>query len=118
MELTDLIAQMGGLQSMAGELGVSESQAASGAAALLPTVLGGFQKEAQAQPQGVDLGALLGKLGGGALLDNVLAQESTDVSKGNDVLGTIFGSKDVSRAVAQQASAKSFVVLPNVPGTS
>ena len=36
MQLTDLLAQTGGLQSMARELGVSESQASSGAAALLP----------------------------------------------------------------------------------
>ena len=107
MELTDLIGQMGGLPSMARELGVSETQAASGAAALLPAILGGFKKQAQAQPAGVDLGALLGQLGGGALLDNVVAQEPTDVSKGNDVLGAIFGSKDVSRAVAQRASTQS-----------
>ena len=31
MEITDILAQMGGLQSMARELGVSETQAASGA---------------------------------------------------------------------------------------
>ena len=33
MQLTDILAQMGGLQAMARELGVSESQAASGASA-------------------------------------------------------------------------------------
>jgi hypothetical protein len=101
VELTDLIGQMGGLQSMARELGVSEAQAASGTASLLPSILSGLKKQAQAAPQGFDLGGLLGQLGGGALLDNVIAKEPTDVSKGNDVLGTIFGSKDVSRAVAQ-----------------
>ncbi|MGE0439211.1 MAG: DUF937 domain-containing protein [Gemmatimonadales bacterium] len=106
MELTDLIAQMGGLQSMARELGVSETQAASGAAALLPAVLGGFKKQTQA-PGGPDLGSLLGQLGGGALLDDVMAPAPTNVSRGNDVLGAIFGSKDVSRAVAQHASGQS-----------
>lgn len=34
MEMTDVLARMGGLQSMARELGLSESQAASGASAL------------------------------------------------------------------------------------
>jgi hypothetical protein len=64
MQLTDILAQMGGLQSMARELGVSENQAASGAAALLPAILGGFKK--QAQPTGVEgLGDLLGGLLGG-----------------------------------------------------
>jgi hypothetical protein len=41
---------MGGLQSMARELGISESQVASGAAALAPAILGEFKKQAQAQP--------------------------------------------------------------------
>ena len=99
---------MGGLQSMAQELGVSESQVKSGAAALLPAILGGFKKQTQAQPTGLDgLGGLLSQLGGGSLLDNVLSPQPTDVSRGNDVLGQIFGSKDVSRTVAQDAAAKS-----------
>lgn len=106
MQITDILAQMGGLQSMARELGVSEAQAASGAAALAPAILGGLKK--QAQPGGLDgLGGLLGQLGGGGLLDNVLSPQPTDTSLGNDVLGQIFGSKDVSRTVAQNASAQS-----------
>jgi hypothetical protein len=108
MQITDLLAQMGGLQSVARDLGVSESQAASGAEALLPAILGGFKKQAQAQPAGLEgLGGLLGQLGGGGLLDQVLAPQPTDVSPGNDVLGQIFGSKDVSRTVAQNAAAQS-----------
>ena len=108
MQITDILAQMGGLQSMARELGVSEAQAASGAEALIPAILGGFKKQAQAQPTGLaGLGGLLGRLGGGGLLDNVLAPQPTDVSQGNNVLGQIFGSKDVSRAVAQNAASQS-----------
>lgn len=108
MQITDLLAQMGGLQSMARELGVSETQAASGADALIPALLGGFKKQAQAQPAGLEgLGGLLGQLGGGSLLDNVLAPQPTDLNRGNDVLGQIFGSKDVSRAVAQNAASQS-----------
>lgn len=107
MQISDLLAQMGGLQSMARELGVSESQAASGAAALLPAILGGFKKQAQA-PAGLEgLGGLLGQLGGGGLLDSVLSPQPTEVGRGNDVLGQIFGSKDVSRTVAQNAAAQS-----------
>jgi hypothetical protein len=108
MQITDVLAQMGGLSSMAKELGVSESQAAKGAEVLIPAILGGFKKQAQAQPSGLEgLGSLLGQLGGGGLLDNVLAPQATDVSRGNDVLGQIFGSKDVSRTVAQGAAARS-----------
>jgi len=108
MQITDILAQMGGLQSIARELGVSETQAASGAAALAPAILGGFKKQAQSQPAGLEgLGGLLGQLGGGGLLDNVLSPQPTDVGRGNDVLGQIFGSKDVSRTVAQNAASQS-----------
>jgi hypothetical protein len=107
MQMIDVLSQMGGLQSMARDLGVSESQAAAGAEALLPAILGGFKKQAQAQPSGLEgLGGLLGQLGGGGLLDNVLSSEPTDASLGNDVLGQIFGSRDVSRTVAQDAAGR------------
>lgn len=108
MQITDILAQVGGLQSIARELGVSETQAASGAEALAPAILGGLKRQVQSQPDGLQgLGGLLGQLGGGGLLDNVLAPEPTDVSRGNDVLGQLFGSKDVSRAVAQNAASQS-----------
>jgi hypothetical protein len=42
-----------------------------------------------------------------ALLDDVLSPQPTNVGRGNDVLGQIFGSKDVSRTVARGASAQS-----------
>ncbi len=104
MNLTDILAQTDGLASMARELGVNERQAASGAEALLPAILGGFKK--QAQGGGMDgLGGLLGQLGGGSLLDDVLSPQRTQVDRGNDVLGQIFGSKDVSRTVAQNAAS-------------
>ena len=107
MQINDILAQLGGLQSMARELGISETQAANGAAALVPAILGGFKKQAQAQPTGLEgLGGLLGQLGGGSLLDNVLSPQPTDVSRGNNVLGQIFGSKDVSRTVAQNAASR------------
>jgi hypothetical protein len=108
MQITDILAQTGGLQSMARELGVSENQAASGAEALIPAILGGFKKQAQSQSSGVEgLGDLFGKLGGDSLMDDVLSPEPTHVDRGNDVLGEIFGSKDVSRTVAQNAASQS-----------
>jgi hypothetical protein len=107
MQITDVLAQMGGLKSLARDLGISEEQAARGADALTPAVLGGMKKQAQTQPTGVEgLGGLLGRLGGGGLLDDALSPQSTNVNRGNEVLGQIFGSKDVSRAVAQNASSQ------------
>lgn len=106
MQITDLLAQMGGLQSISKELGVSEAEAARGTAALVPAILGGFKKQAQSQAAGVEgLGGLLGKLGGSGLLDDVLAPQPTNVNRGNDVLGQIFGSREVSRAVAQNVAS-------------
>src|SRR5262245_29132020 len=105
MNLTDILGQMGGIQSMARELGVSEQQAASGASAMLPAILGGFKKQAQAGSGAEGLGGLLSQLGGGSLMDDVLSTHPTPVDRGNGVLGQIFGSKDVSRAVAHNASS-------------
>ncbi len=108
MQLSDLLAQMGGLDTVSRELGVNRQQAASGIEALLPAILGGFKKQAQSRPGGMEgLGGLLGQLGGGSLLDDVLSPQPTHLEKGNDVLGQIFGSKDVSRTVAQDAAARS-----------
>jgi len=108
MQLNDLLAQMGGLDTVSRELGVNRQQAASGIEALLPAILGGFKKQAQSRPGGMEgLGGLLGQLGGGSLLDDVLSPQPTHLEKGNDVLGQIFGSKDVSRTVAQDAAARS-----------
>ncbi|MEH6756344.1 MAG: DUF937 domain-containing protein [Parasphingorhabdus sp.] len=104
MSILEILQKSGGIETMARELGVNETVAQAGAAALLPSILGGFKKTAQSQPSGLDgLGGLLGQLGGGGLLDSVLGTQPTPVDKGNDVLGQIFGSKEVSRTVAAGA---------------
>lgn len=108
MQLDEVLQQIGGIGAMARELGVSETQAASGAAALLPAILGGFKRQAQTYPAGLDgLGAALRQIGGGGLLEEVLSPQPTDVGRGNDVLGQIFGTPDVSRTVAQHAATQS-----------
>lgn len=107
MQIMEMLSQTGGIDSMARELGIPREQAQSGAAALLPAILGGFKKQAQSGVStGGGLGDLLGQLGGGGLLDDVLSPQPTHVSRGNDVLGQIFGSKEVSRTVAGNASSQ------------
>jgi len=107
MQLSDILNQTGGLQSIARELGIGDDEAASAASALAPAVLGGFRKQADSHPQGLQgLGGLMNSLGGGGLLDAVLAPSPTNTAPGNDVLGQIFGSKEVSRAVAQNAASQ------------
>jgi hypothetical protein len=89
------------------QLGLNASQTTSALEALLPTVAAGFQRSASG---GAGLEDLLGALTGGAPSRYVedpseLAQPAA-VNDGNNILGQIFGSKDVSREVAARASAQ------------
>ncbi len=109
MDIASILQQSGAIGSIAQQLGVDEGVAQMGANALLPSILGGFKKTAQAQTEsgGMEgLGGLLGQLGGGGLFDSVVAPEPTPVDQGNNILGQIFGSKDVSRTVADHASGQ------------
>lgn len=106
MNIADILKQTGALDSISRELGVDTGTAQAGAAALLPAILGGFKNNAQAQPDGLGgLIGMIGGMGGGGLLESVLGQQATPVDQGNDILGQIFGSKDVSRQVAGSAAA-------------
>lgn len=108
--LLDMLGGQAGIAQIAKEMGVDQATVQQGAMALLPAVLGGFKKQATAQPQGLDgLVGMLGGMGGGGLLDAVLAPQATPVDQGNQVLGQIFGSKDVSRTVASQAASRTGV---------
>ena len=121
MNVSQMLEQTGAVDAISRELGVDPATAQAGATALLPSILSGFQNpvaapEAQASESAFPglggLGGLLGsigRLGGGELLDNVTSSEPTQVNKGNEILGQIFGSKDGSRAVAASASAQSGV---------
>lgn len=102
--LIDALGGLGGLQQIATELGVDQQTVATGAAALLPAVLGGFKKQAGGAGGLDGLAGMLGGLGGGGLLDAVLSPQATPIDQGNQVLGQIFGSPDVSRTVAGQAA--------------
>ncbi len=110
MDMMDMLRASGGLDAIANQLGIPPAMAEAGAGALLPAVVGGFQKQSDAAGGGEGgLGSLigmLGELGGAGLADNVLGPQDTDVNKGNDILGQIFGSKDVSRTVAGHASGQ------------
>ncbi len=111
MGMMDILTQTGGIDAIAKQLGVPPAMAEIGAKALLPAVVGGFNKQADAAGGGeAGLGGLiniLGGLGGSGLAANVLGDEPTNVDQGNQVLGQIFGSKDVSSTVAGHAAGQS-----------
>ncbi len=110
MQVLDILKATGGLDAIATQLGIPPAMAEAGAGALLPAVLGGFRKQDEAAPAAAGgLADILGSLGGAGLATNVLGAEPTDINRGNDVLGQIFGSKDVSRTVAGHAAEQSGV---------
>ena len=121
MDMDQMLQQTGAVEAISRELGVDSATARAGASALLPSILSGFKNPVAAEdaapaksafPALGGLGGLLGTiggLGGGSLLDNVTSTEPTEVDKGNQILGQVFGSKDGSRAIAASASAQSGV---------
>lgn len=120
MNIDQMLQQTGAVEAISRELGVDSATAQAGAAALLPSILSGLQNPVAAEPQAAvsapagmgGLGGLLSTLsglGGAGLLDNVTSAEPTEVGKGNEILGQLFGSKDGSRAVAASAAAQSGV---------
>lgn len=79
---------------LAARFGISPDQASAALGSLMPAVAGGMQRRA-------DTGDLAPVEQAGSQID----QPST--SAGNDILGHIFGSKDVSRQVADHAAGQS-----------
>ncbi|MGN6498109.1 MAG: DUF937 domain-containing protein [Tsuneonella sp.] len=114
MNMTQVLQQSGVIGSMASELGVDESTARKGAGALLPAIVAGMGRSHIGAGGGGGglagaLGGLLGGGLGGGLLDSVLGKGATPTQPGNEILGEIFGNKDVSRGVAQEAAETSGV---------
>lgn len=72
MNLTDILAQAGGIESMANQLGIPPAIAKQGAEALLPAILGGFKTQAQNAGGVEGLGGLLGQLGDGNPLNDII----------------------------------------------
>lgn len=96
------------VSELARQLGVGEKDARTAADQLIPALARGLQNNARTD-QGLD--GLIGALARGKhsnYLDNLssLGQQST-VQDGNSILGHIFGSKDVSRNIANHGAQQS-----------
>ncbi len=109
MSLTQMLQQSGAIESMAGELGIDQRTAQTAAGALLPAIVAGMGRSSAGSGGLGGLGSLIGGMAGGGaaggLLDAVLGKSPTPPSQGNDILGNIFGNKDVSRGVASEVAA-------------
>ena len=103
-----LAAQNGGAtRQLEQQFGLSQDQVSSALSALVPALAAGFNRN-MSSPQGLD--GLISALSGGQhqrYVDDLSALGGADtVADGNGILGHIFGSKDVSREVANRASAE------------
>ena len=98
MQGVDQLLRAGGLdvETLAARFGLGPVQARSAMGALLPAVAGGFQR----------LGPAAGTV---AESQGVAGASDADTAIGNAVLGQIFGSKEVSRQVADHAAGQSGV---------
>jgi len=107
MPLYDMMAQNSeAMKAMARQFGLSEAQVDQAMEALLPAFSTGLKRNAN---NPMDVGNFLQALAGGHhaqyFEDMQKAFSPSGVEEGKGILGHIFGSKDVSRAVAAQAAA-------------
>ncbi|WP_337188066.1 DUF937 domain-containing protein [Phenylobacterium sp.] len=96
MALLDIISQAAGsaaIEQVGARVGLTPAQSRAAAAALLPALAGGLKR----QSGNSDLGGLLA-----GLSPATAAGAAPDL--GNQILGQVFGSKDVSRTVAANAA--------------
>lgn len=108
MNLQDLLNSAGGQQSLknlGGNLGLNASSTNSLVDALAPMLMGALQKQTTSGDSLDSLKRALQKGGHQSYLEQPESMFSqAAVKDGNDILGHLFGSKDVSRNVAAHAS--------------
>ncbi|MGH6761891.1 MAG: DUF937 domain-containing protein [Phyllobacterium sp.] len=108
MALIDMFLNAQGgqnVEALAKQFGLSQAQAASAIEAMMPAFSQGLKRNT-ADPMGA--GAFIQALSSGQhanYFDNPQAAfKQAGISEGNGILGHLFGSKDLSRAVADQAA--------------
>jgi hypothetical protein len=100
------------VDNLSSQFGLSPQQTQGALEALLPAFSMGLQRQTQAPDM---FSQLAGMMTGGQGYQQAFEDANNDgipdhlQQQGNAVLGQLFGTKDVSRAVAQQASAMSGV---------
>ncbi|THF55806.1 DUF937 domain-containing protein [Ollibium composti] len=108
MPLFDMLAQAQngqGLELLARQFNLSQQQAQLAVEALLPAFSQGLKRStSDAQGLGGFMNALASGQYGQFFENANQAFSQQGVNQGNDVLGQLFGSKDLSRAVAAQAA--------------
>jgi hypothetical protein len=108
MNLLDLLDSEGGgraVAGLAGKLGIDEEQARQLIGSLSPAVATGLQKRAQSSDGQTELAQELGSGRFQRYLDQPdRLSDDRAREEGNQILGQLFGSKEVSRNVAARAA--------------
>jgi hypothetical protein len=108
MNLLDLLDSAGGAQSLGkitSNLGLDESKTKNLMGALTPALMGAIQKQTRSEGGLSSFVNALQKGNHQQYLDNPATMTSPEtVADGNNILGHLLGSKDVSRNVAAQAA--------------
>lgn len=103
-QLLDLINRFGGedaVSAMAARVGLSPEQTQSAMAALMPAVAGSMAKHVEANgPAGLDAAA-----GQAAAIPGGAVASDAAVEHGTNILGSLFGSSQVTDAVTGNAAA-------------
>lgn len=106
--LQDILSQQNGgvVKQLASQYGLDESQAQSAISSLVPALARGVRNNAAQGGNGIEslMGALQSAGDLNSLSDAAQLGGQPSVDQGNNFLGQIFGSKDVSRGVADRAS--------------
>ncbi|MEM8877690.1 MAG: DUF937 domain-containing protein [Pseudomonadota bacterium] len=96
------------VKNLSRQFGLSEQQTQTAMGAMMPAFNEAMRRNAQSVDQMQRFWSEMNQRNLQQFYDNADAMRRDDIwMQGNDVLGGLFGSKDVSRAVAQQASLMS-----------
>jgi len=107
--LESIVGAQGGaaVNQLAAQFGLNPDQAQTAIAALMPALAAGLQRNMSSEGGLTNLVSALGKGRHDTYLENPSAlSQPTTVADGNAILGHVFGSKDVSRQVAANASQR------------
>ena len=111
VNLYDILQSAQGGQAMdnlAKQFGLTAAQTQEAIEALLPAFSMGLKRQASEPDAAANLFAMMGGQPFAPAFDNPFEAFTPQAKQqGNDALGALFGSKDVSRAVADQAAALS-----------
>lgn len=111
MDWLTTLRRSGGINALSRQLGVSPTEVAQGAEALLPALIGGLRQLADSLGRGeAGMRALVGELttlGGGELAADVMAPDPLDLDPGKAIIARALGPDVARKAILIEAERNS-----------